>query len=98
MQGSTLEGALRGHEHDADWRHGGCVGGGLDAHQHSAGRRLNEALKRNETGTYVGKRTDADLGGAVECGGTGQELNAGAQDGLERVEPDMGVKSIQESS
>ena len=49
---------------------------------------------RNETRTYVGKRTDADLGGAVDRGRTGQELNADAQDGLERVVPDMGVKHL----
>ena len=79
--------SLRCHEHDADFGHGRDVDRGLGASENAAGGGLDQALKCDETGGYVGERTNVDGRWAVEYGGAGEELDAGTEDCLEIVEP-----------
>ena len=86
---------LRCHEHDVDFWHGRDVCGRLHVSEHAASRCLDQSLKRDETGGNVGERADADLGGTIEYGWAGQELDTGAEDGLERVEPAVKAQAAQ---
>ena len=80
-------GSLRCHEHDVDFRHGRNVGGSLDAGKHAASGGLHEALQRDKAGRHVGEGANIDTRGAVELAWAGQELHAGAEDCLQRIEP-----------
>ncbi len=79
--------SLRCHEHDADFGHGRYVDCGLGASENAAGGGLDQALKCDKTRGYVGERTNVDGRWAVDYGGAGEELDAGAEDCLEIVEP-----------
>ena len=63
--------------------------------EHAASRCLDESLKRDETGGDVGERADANLGRTIEYWWAGQELDTGAEDGLERIEPTVKAQAAQ---